>query len=349
MVAPLPPIKGGIATHSLNVVSALLRQGHDVTAYSWSRQYPRTMYKREEREAGAEPDIPIRGSLHWANPMTWHRVGRCIGSQASLLVIPWVTPFHALQAVVLMLTARVPTVFIVHNARPHEWFPLTDYLSRWALSRATGLVAHSSGIVEQLRSIGVDVPAKVVPHPSNLDLRPMKTPSGDPDKLLFLGFVRPYKGLDLLIQALARLPEETTLTVAGEFWMEQEQIESLIRTLALEDRVEIMNRYVSEDELVELLTTRHIVVAPYRSGTQSGIVPLALSAGRPVVATEVGGLPEVIVDGVNGVLCSPDPASIAEAIRDAQNRYVELAKGSRTGAGSWSDVAKAIVGLVAAE
>jgi glycosyltransferase involved in cell wall biosynthesis len=265
---------------------------------------------------------------------------------ADVLYIPWVTPFHAVAMSQLLSEAGVPAVFLVHNAAPHEWFPATTLLTRRVLNRADHLVAHSSKVVEDLRRFGVTVPASVVPHPANLDLTPVPAPPDPPRRLLFLGFVRPYKGLELLISALALLPAEFRLTVAGEFWIDRGETDRLIDRLGVTDRVEVIDRYIPDDEVADLLARHHLVVAPYRSATQSGIVPLAFAAGRPVVATAVGGLAEAVDDGSNGVLCLPTAESISEGIRGAADRYDQLLAGAQSTKWSWSEVVDAIVRAV---
>ena len=341
VVAPLPPIRSGIARHSANVVQALKAAGHTVLAYSWAKQYPSLLYRRPEVESGTFGDV--NRSLHWAKPWTWVGTGRQIGTSAELLFMPWVTPFHALVVRALMASSRLPTVVLVHNAAPHERFPATKWLTRLVLNRAQGIVAHSAIVVSDLRRFGITVPASVVPLPSTIELRALPIPSSPPIRLLFLGFVRYYKGLDLLVRALDLLPDEVTLTVAGEFWGTRTETERLVADLGLGRRVEIIDRYLADDEVAMLLRSHHIVVAPYRTATQSGIVPLAFAAGRPVVATAVGGLVEAVANHHNGVICAPNPESIAGAVHEAMSEYDDLARGATTTVWSWADVAERIL------
>lgn len=343
VVAPLPPIRGGIARHSHNVVEALVAAGHEVAAFTWVRQYPRLLYRRSEVDPHLIPTAGAQPRLHWAKPWTWRRVGVEIGGSCDLLYMPWVTPFHAVPYRILTDAAGVPTVFVVHNATPHEWFPATAGLTRWVLGRAHYLIAHSTAVKADLERFGVDIPTTVVPHPSNLDLAPTPPPPGPPRRLLFVGFVRPYKGLDLLVEAMAHLPEDFTVTVAGEFWVDRAGIDELAARLGLTERLRLVDRYIPDAELAELLADHHLVVAPYRSATQSGIVPLAFAAGRPVVCTSVGGLVEAVDDGINGVLTEPAPESIAAGILRAEASYPTLVSGVQNTRWSWSDVATTIV------
>lgn len=341
-VAPLPPIRGGISAHSANLLRALRTAGVSTLAISWLRQYPGFLYRKPETQRVAVME-GVERVLHWARPWSWCSVGRRVRQSADLLFVPWVTPFHAPMLKILIRTSEVSSVFLVHNAKPHEWFPATPQLTRTVLNEAKLLIAHSEAVVNDLRTFGVTVPATVIPHPPNIDLVPSPPPSGPPTRLLFAGFIRPYKGLDLLIEALSKLPTEYSLTVAGEFWEGSDDTRKLVSRLNIDERVTLLDDYVPDDELASLLASHHLVVAPYRSATQSGIVPLAFAAGRPVVATSVGGLAEVVSDQVNGVLCEPHAESIAEAIMTATSSYDALAEGAARTQWSWDDIARMIV------
>lgn len=345
VVAPLPPIRSGIAAHSENILRALRDEGVPTVAVSWVKQYPKVLFRRQETDGSDKLD-DVQWRLHWARPWGWRAVGREVGRSADIMFIPWVTPFHALIIKTLMRSARIPTVILVHNAKPHEWFPATQMLTRAVLNDASRLIAHSQTVVDDLRSYGVVTPTVVTPHPPNFEPWRSPVPSGPPNRLLFVGFVRAYKGLDLLIEALAKLPHDYGLTVAGEFWSGEDTMRELLSAHNLEERVEVLNRYVPDEELSSLLASHHLVVVPYKSATQSGIVPLAFAAGRPVVATNVGGLAEAVSDRVNGILCPPDSDSMARAIQMAASDYSRLAAGAAATNWTWSDVARAIVDTV---
>ncbi len=125
--------------------------------------------------------------------------------------------------------------------------------------------------------------------------------------MLFYGFIRPYKGLDLLIEAMGRLKnEDIHLTVAGEFWEGKRETEDSIQSLGIQEKVELVPHYISEQDTAAYFVRADVVVLPYRSATGSGVVPIAYHYGKPVIATKVGGLPEVVVNGKTGVLLEKD-------------------------------------------
>jgi glycosyltransferase involved in cell wall biosynthesis len=207
------------------------------------------------------------------------------------------------------------------------------------------VLVHSQVVADELRALASPKSVVVTPMPSLIPLEPTPLPPRPPLKLLFLGFVRPYKGLDDGLAALKILVERgmnVELTVAGEFWEPVDTWRRRVSELGLAERVHLRPGYASDAEVAELLASHHAVLAPYRSATQSGVVPLAFAAGRPVVATAVGGIPERIVDGGpagNGVLSPPrDPSALAVAIERVGQGLEQLATGARAGAVGWSAV-----------
>lgn len=344
-VGPVPPLRSGIAQHGGHVVDAMAEDA-DVTVLSWQHQYPKRLFGRAQIDPDAPPYPGARFMLRWWDPTSWWRAGR-VAARGDLLVVPWTTPFHVVPyRVVIALARRVPTVAIVHNAVPHEALPLQRPLSRWVLSKCTGLVVHASSVAEEVAQLVGMVETVVTPHPPNIAVDPRPLPEGDETRLLFFGFVRHYKGVDVAIDALARLAERGVrcrLTIAGESWNAVDSWDQMIAERGLTGQVELRLRYVPDAEVGALLAEHHAVVLPYRSASQSGIVPVALAAGRPVIATRVGGLQEIVTDGVNGTLARPgDPESLADAIERCVADLPALAAQARDTALSWRDTAAAI-------
>jgi glycosyltransferase involved in cell wall biosynthesis len=169
---------------------------------------------------------------------------------------------------------------------------------------------------------------------------------------LFFGIVRPYKGLDVLLRALAAGPPKLTLTVAGEFWGGTRGSETLAAELGLGDRVRLRPGYVPADQVGPLLREADALVLPYREATASQNVWLAHSHGVPVIATRTGTFPQQVSDGVDGLLCEPgDPGDLARALR----RFCEPGEGDRLRAGVqpvdpepyWGAYLKALLSLAA--
>jgi glycosyltransferase involved in cell wall biosynthesis len=345
-IGPVPPLRGGIAQHGGKLTEALAETAA-VTVLSWQHQYPKRLFGRAQTDPDATPHPTARFVLRWWDPVSWWRVGR-MAARSDLVVLPWTTPFHALPYwCVIGLARRVPTVAIVHNAVPHEALPLQRPLTRWVLSRCSGIVTHAESVADEVAELIGPVETVVTPHPPNIEVEPQRLPGGDEIRLLFFGFVRRYKGVDVAVDAVAELAERGVrcrLTIAGELWDPVEAWDHIIDERGLSRQVELRPHYVPDAEVSAILAEHHAVVLPYRSASQSGIAPVALAAGRPVIASRVGGLHEVVIDGVNGTLAEPgDSCSLADAIERCIRDLPALATRARENAPSWSDTAAAVM------
>lgn len=349
-VGPVPPHAGGIAQHGARLVGALRAAGHVVTVESWRSQYPRLLHPDAHRRVASASPRATRARLRWYDPVGWVRVGRSLRDH-DVVVVPWVTPLQAPALATVAWASHLPVVAVVHNPLPHERQPLARPLARWFLGRVDGAVTHAAGSVEVLRHLGLRGRTAVVAHPPNVDLAPQPLPPRPPLRLLSFGFVRPYKGVDVLLDAVARLRRDgrdVRLTVAGRVWGDPGWVARRARALGIAAVVGIEDRYVADDELEGLFGRHHLVVAPYRSATQSGVVPLAASAARAVVATAVGGLTDQVVDGVTGVLVPPgDAGALAAGIAAAASRLDELGAAAHERTPTWRAVATCVADVAA--
>lgn len=345
-VGPVPPLQGGIAQHSGKLVDALRHAGHDVGVTSWSRQYPTLLYRGSQDAVEEAPETGTSFDLKWWSIRSWLRA-RQRAQLADLLVFPYVTPFHAVPQWVISTGAHAVAVF-VHNAKPHEAMPLQAVLARVAMARATRVVVQGDEVASDLRSIGIEAEIKRVALPSTLTVRPTALPPAGRTRLLFFGFVRPYKGVHVAVESLHHLNElgiDAELTVMGEFWQPVEHFANSIERLGLRSQVHLIPGYASDQDLREALASHHIVVVPYVSDTRSAIVPVAFAAGRPVVASRVDGLSSQIEDGLNGVLVEPgSPRALALGVETALSDIDGLARGAAATSASWDDVAAAVAG-----
>jgi glycosyltransferase involved in cell wall biosynthesis len=345
-IGPVPPFRGGISQHSALLVAALREVGHEVVVYSWAAQYPGRLYPGDPYAPGAQPFPGTRFALRWWDPTSWVRVGRAVrGSDA--LVFPWVTPFQAIAYRTLITIASTPAIVVVHNPMPHERRRVDEVLTRLVFGRVRGAVALASGAADDLRARFPGLEVVVAPIPSLVPLEPAPLPSGPPWRLLFFGFVRPYKGLDVALETVAvlsrRMPVE--LTIAGEFWEPVEPWKKAITKAGIAGQVHLRASYVPDAEIQDLFASHHVVLAPYRSATQSAIVPMAYAAGRPVVATRVGGLSEQVIEGRTGALADPgDAVGIADAVERVLARLPEFARGAEA-YGTRSNLAETITAL----
>ncbi|MDQ1402795.1 MAG: D-inositol-3-phosphate glycosyltransferase [Actinomycetota bacterium] len=315
LVGPTYPYGGGVAQHTTALAHELAARGHSVVIESWSRQYPELLYPGRQRVV--EPDLPIfadtRYDLAWNRPDSWWRVGRRLGDDADIVVPVLVTPWQApaIATLVRAVHRRTPVVVVCHNVAPHERRVTDSVLTRLALARADGVLVH--GDEERGRaSLLTSATIRSAPLPLHLpggiegqgDRGPRATATQR--RLLFFGLVRPYKGVDVLLRALAVGPSDVNLVVAGEFWGGVDATAALVDELGLGDRVELRPGYVDASDIAALFAEADALVLPYRHATATQNVALAHHHGLPVVATRAGTLPVEVQDGVDGLLCEPD-------------------------------------------
>lgn len=308
---------------------------------SFSRQYPRWLFPgKDDKDPSRFPlKIDAEFLLDPLSPLSWHRTIKRIGQWGpEVVVIPWWVPFWApawsvLGRRVKKLSNEPKLIFICHNVLPHERSVLDRYALRMSLSPADGCIVHAQTDADKLQREFPEKKIRVAALPTFAGLggdflQPLAGLPKDIPLLLFFGFVRPYKGLDVLIDALALVLQELEvhLIVAGEFWDDESNYISQIKYLGLESYVSIVNRYLPNEELAAYVDSADVVVLPYRSATQSAIVQVAFGRGKPVITTNVGGLAEVVEDGRSGFVVPPeDPEALAKAI---QRFFVEDLKGS---------------------
>jgi glycosyltransferase involved in cell wall biosynthesis len=321
IVGPAFPYKGGGAHHTTELAHRLAAAGHDVVIESWRAQYPALLYPGQQTidEPEGEPFPGTRRELSWRRPDGWLRAGRRLRS-ADLVVLATLTPIQVPSYLGILRGlrgGRARVTVLCHNVLPHERKPYDVPLMKALLRRADGVLVHSEQQATLARTL-TDRPVTVAEMPPHLPARPSERPSGESirNRLLFFGIVRPYKGLDVLLRALAAGPPEVGLTVAGEFWGGVEKTRELIASLGLTERVELRPGYVPAADVPGLFTAADALVLPYRSATASQNVWMAFEHGIPVIATRVGGFPDQIRDGVDGLVCEPgDEGSLADALK----------------------------------
>ena len=334
VIAAVHPLTVGAAQFNTAMVAAL-RARCEVDLVSWRRMYPPLLYRGETRDERSSPPHRERADfvLDWHSRRTWREsVARLESFGASAVVLPWLHPVMGPPYRWLLRHAPrgARRVVICHNVLPHERLRGARPITRATLRHADLLVTHAPQQRDELADLGLgDIPVLEAFHPRFVakDLAPLPTAEtiaaerrqlGDPGFLLLcFGAVRPYKGLDLALEALAQVDAglDVRLVVAGRFWEGRERYEALVRRLGLQDRVELRDGYVTNEQAARLFSAADAVVLPYRSATQSGVAQLAFAYDRPVVATRVGGLASAIEHGRTGLLCSPDnPFALARGI-----------------------------------
>jgi glycosyltransferase involved in cell wall biosynthesis len=340
-LGPAPPLRGGIVTYIALLVRVLEQRGHEIFWASFRKQYPRFLFPGTEQEGATaawlqHPNLPR--FVAWS-PWSWWRTARDLqraGPRAVVLKywIPFFAPGFCAVTWLLRRRGEIRVIYILDNVIPHEKYPCGRLLTRLALRQGHGFVAQSEQVRRDLFSVlpGTD-PATVIttPHPVydfGVPGRPRKSQPearaalglpADARLVLYFGFIKPYKGVVHLIDAAPRLRERygdgLRILVVGDIYGERRPYFERVRERGVSDVLQILDGFVPDETVEDYFLACDLVVLPYVSATQSGIVQIAYNYSKPVVTTNVGGLPEVVRDGETGFVVPPeDPAALAAAV-----------------------------------
>ena len=325
------PLRGGIAHYNALLAEALSKR-HEVETITFKRQYPSLLFpgKTQEETGEGAHAAPAPQLIDSLNPLNWITVGSLIRRRAPDLVIfkywiPFFGPCFGTIARSARKNSRSRVICICDNILPHERRPLDVALTRYAFRAVDGFIVQSDAVEHDLNRFWKGAKYRNVPHPvytifgQPIDKEKARNALGitSPRVLLFFGYIRKYKGLDVLFDAVARLPRDLGIQVivAGEFYDDPRGYRQQLRTLQIEDRVTLRSDYLPNSEVPTYFSAADAVVLPYRSATQSGIAQIAYNFNTPVIASDVGGLSEVVRDDFTGLIVPPgDPEALARAI-----------------------------------
>jgi len=329
------PYRGGLATYNERLAREYVRQGNDVEIITFTLQYPSFLFPGNTQYSTefAPTDLKITRKINAINPLNWVKIGREIkGKSPDLVIYCYWMSFMAPCFGTIARYARTPKIKmigLIHNMIPHESSVLDRLLPNYFVKVMDGFVAMADSVVKDINYFDKENKPKVVsPHPIydhygelltkkeaalKLGLREEK------NYILFFGFIRHYKGLDLLLEAFAdeRLREfPVRLIVAGEFYENPQPYLEQIIHLKLEGLVELRTGFIPDIEVRNYFSIADLIAQPYRSATQSGVSQIAYHFEKPMLVTNVGGLSEIIPNGKVGYVVEVEPKQIADALVD---------------------------------
>lgn len=334
MIGPVYPYRGGIA-HYTSLMVRELKKKHDVTVVSYKLQYPKILYPRSTQKDYENTSFKIDDThylINTINPISYFRTANFIKKQKpDLVVVQWWHPFFtpAYRCILGKIKRDCRIIFLCHNVLPHEKFPLQRLLTRMTLQQGDAFTVQSKldendllKIVPNARYIRTVLPTLDTFKLTNITRSEARGKLGlarDDRVLLFFGFVREYKGLKHLIDAMPKiieaLPECKLLIVGDILDSEKEGYLQRIRKTGCHESIILISDYVPDNEVENYFAACDLVALPYESATQSGITQIAYGFDKPVVATNVGGLPEVVLDEKTGYIVPPcDHEALADAI-----------------------------------
>lgn len=359
------PFRGGIAQFNASLFREFEKR-HEVAAFTFTRQYPDLLFPGATQfvtPADRVDQIPATQVLDTINPFSYFKTARAIERFApDLLVMKFWMPFFApaLGTVAGRLRKQGTRVIsVLDNLIPHERRPGDLALIRYFLRRNDGFVAMSKTVERDLKQFEPNARYVLKPHPiydhfgeaiSAIEAREKLGLPRDKRLVLFFGFIRDYKGLDTLIRAAAHLSDEYCVVIAGEMYGDFAKYERMIDEANVRSRCKLFIRYIDDTEVPAFFSAAEVCVLPYKSATQSGIVQIAFNFNLPVIATDVGGLTEMVEDKVTGlILRSQEPQALASLIRKyfEENLRENFSRNiaQRRQSFSWAGFAEAIVTL----
>ncbi len=336
IIGPGYPLRGGIANSTNRLCKQFLDDGYSCSIISFSLQYPSLLFpgKSQYTTDPAPYQLEIYSVINSIHPINWWQVGNEIKRlRPDIIVVRFWLPIMApaLGTILRRIKKNKHTriIALTDNIIPHEKRPGDQLFTRYFLKSCDAVVTMSEKVLNDLNSFGLNKPARMVPHPLYDNFGDAVTKAAARERLklapndtilLFFGFIRKYKGLDLLLSALKQVNDlrpsnKYKLLIAGEFYEDQSGYEKQIEELGIRNELILHTHFIPETEVKYYICAADVVVQPYRSATQSGVTPLAYHFEKPMIVTNVGGLPSVVPHEKAGLVCEPDPSSIAHAIQ----------------------------------
>ncbi len=368
LLSPAHPLRGGIASSTERFAQALQEAGYQVDIISFTMQYPEFLFpgKSQYTDDPAPRGLTIKPRINSVNPLNWLAVGRELKRDAyDIIVCRYWLPFMGPALGTILRRAKGAGAIVValtDNIVPHEKRVGDAAFTRYFLDAVDGALVMSRAVGKDFERLAPGKPYRFVPHP-------IYDNYGEPASrevslqalgllpayryLLFFGFVRAYKGLDILLKAMAdervrSLP--VRLIVAGEFYEDEEKYQALIRELDIADLVHLFANYIPKESVRHFFGAADLVVQPYKTATQSGISQMAYHFEKPMIVTRVGGLHEIVPHGEAGYVVDTDPWAVAGAIADFFNhqRMAELRAGvaARKARFSWERLVEGMEAII---
>lgn len=326
------PYRGGISQFNACLYGELSKT-HNVKAFNFKRQYPeflfpgKTQYVTKDDEAVPVESVSL---LDTANPFSYVSTYRQIRAWEPdvLIVRYWMSYFApSLGYITRRMRKHCKVISILDNVVPHEQRFFDTPLTKYFLSGSDGSVTLCEAVSKDLLRLRPDAEFRVIQHPlySHFGERiPREEASRklglDPKRktILFFGLIRLYKGLDILLEAFEKLPEDYQLIIAGEPYGSFDRYQKIIDRITKPERIHMSLKYIKDSEVSVFFSAADIAVLPYRSATQSGISSVAYHFEVPMIVTDVGGLKETVGDTGTGIVA---PECTPQAIMHEIERY----------------------------
>jgi glycosyltransferase involved in cell wall biosynthesis len=366
IIGPAHPLRGGLASFDERLARQFQNQGYYTTIYTFSLQYPNFLFPGTTQYSSepAPTDIKIKVCINSMNPLNWLKIGTELKNvKPDIIVVRyWLPVMGPCLGTILRLVKGnrfTKVICIADNVIPHEKRPGDTLFTKYFFRPIDAFVTMSEKVLKDLSTF-TSKPAKQIVHPlydnfgEAIDKTAARQQLGLPTDapiILFFGFIRNYKGLDILLNAMAILKSQMPnlkLLVAGEFYEDRKPYDDLIAELGIEEQLLLRTDFINDSEVRFYLSAADFVIQPYRNATQSGVTPLAYHFEKPMLVTNVGGLPSLVPDGKVGVIAEPNAAAIAEKIQElytlGEDHFLPHLRSEKKKY-SWQILADTIIGL----
>jgi len=356
------PFRGGI-THFNHSLFNSLKNFHEIKAYTFKRQYPDLLFPGKTQYVTSDDlieEIPALRCLDTINPVSYLTTAGSIRKfKPELLIMKYWMPFFApsLGFVAGKLKSDgCKVISILDNVIPHEKkfydIPFTKYF----LNRNSGFVVMSETVKKSLLTLKPGAKYLFHEHPlyNHFGDKISRTEAckklGIPENkkiILFFGFVRDYKGLDILIEAMSALNDEYYLVIAGEVYGDEKKYYDLIEKHQIGHKSQVNLRYIADHEVALFFSAADVNVLPYKSATQSGILAIAYHFELPVIVTDVGSLKASVEADKTGLVAEKSEpeiikAKIEEYFNSGQKSFFETQIKTVKINNSWKKLANAL-------
>ncbi len=338
IIGPAHPLRGGLASYNERLATEFQNQGNDVSIYTFSLQYPSFLFPGTTQFSSepAPAHLKIRKVINSVNPFNWLITGKEISRQKpDIVIVRYWLPFMGPCLGTILRTIKknklTKLICIADNVIPHEKRPGDEVFTKYFLKPVDAFITMSEKVLADLR-LFTSKPAEYVVHPlyDNFGKAVLKEEArhhlnipADQHIILFFGFIRKYKGLDILFEAIATLKQKKPdflqhhkFLIAGEFYEDQKPYKEQIQRLGIAEHLILHTHFIADSDVKYYLCASDVVIQPYRNATQSGVTPLAYHFEIPMIVTNVGGLPALVPDDVAGIVTEPDASSIAQSVFD---------------------------------
>ncbi len=339
IIGPVYPYRGGNSLY-VSYIYDSLHEEFDVKIFNYKLLYPSLLFPgttQYDKSGTILKKAPSERIVNSINPLNWINVANRIKREkADLVVFDWWHPFfsacHFTISQLIKKQYKGKILFITENVVSHEEHGIEEFLTKIGLKNASRFLALSEIVEKDVKKFSdekkiyrSELPVFDYKTETSGNQKKLKADLGysENDKvLLFFGYVRKYKGLDILIKAfpiiLNDIPE-AKLLIVGEFYDDPNTYFDLVKKLKIEDKVKVVNKFIPNEEVGKYYIPSDLVILPYRSATQSGILNVAYGFNKPVLVTNVGGLAEFVDNGRTGLIT--DSSSAADICKGVNEFY----------------------------